>query len=99
MPRILIADLWSAPNQRRRFGRNAASARSRRHAVVRQGVHVGGRQGVAPDSPVAAFHLLDHTPGDAAQALAFDRDHGVSQLLLMIWRFCSLLNASLMTRT
>jgi hypothetical protein len=45
-----------------------------------QSVHVGGRQGVATDSPVAAFHLLDHAPGDVAHVLTLDRDHRIGQL-------------------
>src|SRR6266478_8690278 len=47
---------------------------------ARQRVHIGGGQGVAANSPVPAFHLLDHAPGDAAHVLAFDRDHRVGQL-------------------
>ena len=47
---------------------------------ARQSVHVGGGQRVAADPPVAAFHLLDHAPSDAAHVLALDRDHRVGQL-------------------
>src|SRR3974390_270545 len=43
-------------------------------------MHVGRRECLGADYPVAAFHLLDHAPGDPAHALAFDRDHGVGQL-------------------
>src|SRR5207249_4693571 len=61
---------------------------SRRNSLVapsgslsaRQGVHVGCGERVAADAPVAAFHFLDHAPGDAAHVLAFDRDHRVGQL-------------------
>src|SRR3954467_5199411 len=45
-----------------------------------EGMHVGGGEGVAADTPVAAFHVLDHAPGDVAHVLALDRDHRVSQL-------------------
>jgi hypothetical protein len=38
-------------------------------------------QRLAADAPVAAADLLDDHPGDLAQVLAFDRDHGLGQLL------------------
>src|ERR1700733_9407845 len=48
--------------------------------ALRQCMHVSGGQRIAADSPVTAFHLLDHAPGDAAHALALDRNHRVGQL-------------------
>src|SRR5262245_8909793 len=63
------------------FGTNApAISHPSRSFSACQGVHVGGGQGVAADSPIAAFHLLDYTPSDPAHALAFDRDHRVREL-------------------
>ena len=65
---------WSG---RRRLAREVAPSRG---LSASQGMHVGGCQRLAADSPVAAVHLLDHAPGDPAHALAFDRDHRVGQL-------------------
>src|SRR5262249_53172458 len=63
-----------------RAQRDCNEVRPSRSLSARQGVHVRGCPGAAADSPVAALHLLDHAPSDASHALAFDRDHRVSQL-------------------
>src|SRR5262245_66548852 len=68
------------PPQAARAQRDCNEVRPSRSLSARQGVHVGGGQGVAADSPVAALHLLDHAPSDASHALTFDRDHRVGQL-------------------
>ena len=73
--------------------REAAPSRS---LAACQSVDIGGCQGLATDPPVAAFHLLDQAKGDLAHVLAFI-ETSASVSLLMISRFCSLLNTSLMT--
>jgi hypothetical protein len=47
----------------------------RRRLASGQVLDVGRGERVAPDSPVAAVHFLDDTPGHRPHALALDADH------------------------
>ena len=80
----------------------AQSHSSRSRAVTQlfraQSVHVGSSKGVAADPPVAAFYFLDQAKGDFAHVLTSIETIALVSLL-MISRFCSLENTSLMTRT
>src|SRR5262249_271765 len=63
-----------------RAQRGASQLAPSRSLSACQSVDIGGGQGLAPDPPVAAFHLLDQTKGDLTHVLALDRDHRVGQL-------------------
>ena len=56
---------------------------SRRQAALpaSQCLHIARRQSIAADAPVAALDFLDRHPRHSPHVLAFDRDHGIGQLL------------------
>jgi hypothetical protein len=61
-----------------------------------QSVDVGGGHRLATDPPVAAFDLFDEAKG-TWRMFSPSTETIASVSLLMIWRFCSLVNTSLMT--
>src|SRR6516225_8359900 len=81
----------TGPPQTMRYERGGSKARLSRFRgrlfgtsgglACGQRVHVARRQGIAADAPVAALDFLDRHPRHSPHVLAFDRDHGVVQLL------------------
>src|ERR1700734_2618174 len=55
-------------------------ARDAGRSLPLQSVDIGGREVLAADAPVSALDLLDDHPGDRAQVLALDLDHGLGKL-------------------
>src|SRR5262245_35949316 len=90
----------SARNRRRRFGHNATATRSDRHAAFpRAKACTSAVVRALPPIPQSPLSTSSTTHQVTPRMLSPSIETIASVSLLIIWRFCSLLNTSLMTRT